>query len=441
MTRRTLIGAGHEDVRGRVVVAGAGFAGLEAARALERAAGPGLEVRLLDRRNSLLFAPLLAEAASGTVNPAHVAVPLRGFFARVAVNQGEITEIDLNRGELRLAAGEGLVPSEHVIAFDHLVLALGSRTSFFGLPGLAEHALTLGSLGDALRIRNRVLLALEQAELETDPGLRSELLTFVVGGGAYTGVELAGCLSDFLRHAVASYPRLAADDVRVVLAERRERLLPELGARLGAFAERELRAKGVEVLLEAPVACAGEDHVSLEDGTRIATRTVVWAAGIEPPDLAGSSDLPRDERGWIVTDDALRVPGRRGVSAVGDCAANPDGRGRTSPPTAQHAVRQGRAVAGNVLRALRGEEPSLFRYEARGTLIGLGHRSGLAEVRGRVVRGLPAWALWRAFYLRELPTLARSARVGLDWAVNAFTGPDLAEVPLEPRTAPFAAAT
>jgi NADH dehydrogenase len=195
------------------------------------------------------------------------------------------------------------------------------------------------------------------------------------------------------------------------------------------------------VLLEAPVASAGEDHVALEDGSRIATRTVVWAAGIEPPELAGTLDVPRDERGWIVTDDALRVPGRGGVWAVGDCAANPDGRGGTFPPTAQHAVRQGRAVAGNVLRALRGEEPERFRHETRGTLIGLGHRSGLADLRGRVVRGLPGWVLWRAFYLRELPTLGRSARVGLDWAVNAFTGPDLAEVPLEPRTAAAAVAT
>ncbi len=416
--------------RPRVVVLGGGFAGLTVARELERAAGEHLDLVLVDRHNYFLFAPLLAEAATGAIAPPYAVAPLRRFFRSAVTREAEVAAVDLEARRVAVRPANAFATETEELSYDHLVVALGSVTSFFGLPGVGEHAYTLGSLGDALRIRNRVLEALEQADVETDERKREGLLTFVVAGGSFSGVEIAGTLADFLRHALLDYPGVSRDEVRVVLVEARDRLLPELSPHLGRFALRELRRKRVDVWLATPVAAAAPDGISFAEGETLPTPMLIWAAGVEPAPVVRGLALAKDEKGRLLADESLHAKGRPEVWVAGDCAAIPDGKGGTHPPTGQHAAREGRALARNLLRALQGRPSIAFRYESAGMLVGLGDHSAIAVLRGRAIRGLPAWLLWRLFYLAKVPSRQRKFRVAADLAVHLVAGPDTSEIPL-----------
>ena len=410
----------------RVVILGGGFAGLNAAVALERALPRGreVEITLVNRDNFILFTPMLHEVAASDLDLTHIVTPIRRMVRRTVLFVGTVEEIDLpgRRVVVRHAGGA----HEHELEYDHLVLALGSVTNFFGLPGLEERALTMKSLADAIALRNRLIEVLEEADFECAGPERHRLLTILVAGGGFAGVETIAAANDFLREAVAAYPRLSADQLRLVLVHPGETILPELAPKLGAYAARELSRRGIEIRLGTRVTAVSEDGVTLSDGTSVPAGTVVWTAGTAPNPLL--AELPcRMQRGRVVADECLRVPEWPGVWALGDCAQVPDGAGGFHPPTAQHALRQGRAVGRNIAATVEGRDARPFVFSTLGQLAAIGRRTGVASILGRNFAGFFAWWLWRSIYLSKLPGLDRKVRVALDWTLDLLFEKDLVQ--------------
>jgi NADH dehydrogenase len=407
--------------RQRVVILGGGFGGVSAARRFEQLLPwtPWLDVTLVSQRNYLLFTPMLAEVAAGSVEAGNVGVPLRAACPRTRFRRAEVLGVDPDRRLVHLRRGDAL----EVLPYDHLVLALGAVPNFRDLPGVAANALTVSTLEDARRLRDHVLGRLEQADHEPDPAERRRWLTFVVAGGGFAGTEAVASLFDLVHSTLRYFPNVRASEPRFVLVHSRERILPELGDRLAGYASGKLVARGVELRLGVTVAAADPGGVRLSDGERIAARTLVWAAGTRP------SPVPLGgQNGAVPVDKYLRVRGSRNLWAVGDCARVPDPavRGATCPPTAQHATRQGRAVADNVVAALAGAAPEPFRFRGLGFLVPLGRQSAAAELRGLRFSGVAAWLLWRGVYLWKLPGPQKRLRVLLDWTVELLFPRDIA---------------
>ncbi|MGE3525537.1 MAG: NAD(P)/FAD-dependent oxidoreductase, partial [Gemmatimonadales bacterium] len=315
----------------------------------------------------------------------------------------------------------------HELPYDHLVVALGSVTNFFGIPGLREHALTMKTLGDALALRNHVIERLEEADTECAGARREELLTFTVAGGGFAGVETAAAMNDFILEALPHYPRIPRSALRVMLVEAGKHILPELGPGLGGYARRHLARRGVDIRLETRVTGVTGAGVSLSDGSLWPSQTLVWTAGATPSPLVAA--LPCDkERGRLVVDEYLRVPGYDNLWALGDCAAVPDaGTGLACPPTAQHALRQGRVLAANLVATLSGRPLRPFRFRTLGQLAAIGRRTGVAKVMGVMLSGFPAWWLWRTIYLSKLPRFEKKVRVALDWTLDLLFSKDLVQ--------------
>ena len=411
--------------RQRVVILGGGFGGVSAARRFEQLLPwlPDLDVTLVSQSNYLLFTPMLAEVAAGAVGPGNVGVPLRAACPLTRFHPAEVVGVDPARQlvHLRNAAGD-----PEALPYDQLVLALGAVPNLRDLPGVAERALTLGTLEDARRLRDHVLARLERADLERDPLARRRELTFVVAGGGFAGTEAVATISDLVASVLRYFPSLRPGEPRFLLAHARDRILPELGARLARYAHAKLAARGVELRLGVTVAGVDDREVLLSTGERIRAGTLVWAAGTCPNPLLAELPLAR-QGAAVLVDETLRVAGADNVWAVGDCACVPDveGGGSPCPPTAQHAARQGRAVAENVAAAVTGRHPEPFRFRPPGFLVPLGHQSAAAELRGLRFSGLPAWLLWRAVYLAKLPGLDKRLRVLLDWIVEPFLPRDI----------------
>src|SRR5215213_2112247 len=422
--------------RCRVVILGGGFGGVSAARRFEQLLPwtPWLDVTLVSQRNYLLFTPMLAEVAAGSVEAGNVGVPLRAACPRTRFRRAEVLGVDPDRRLVHLRRGDAL----EVLPYDHLVLALGAVPNFRDLPGVAANALTVATLEDARRLRDHVLGRLEQADHEPNPAERRRWLTFVVAGGGFAGTEAVASLFDLVHSTLRYFPNVRASEPRFVLVHSRERILPELGDRLAGYASGKLVARGVELRLGVTVAAADPDGVLLGDGERIAARTLVWAAGTRPspvplggpPEGSGEprGGAPVDRGGAVPVDKHLRVRGSRNLWAVGDCARVPDPavQGGTCPPTAQHATRQGRAVADNVVAVLSGAAPEPFRFRGLGFLVPLGRQSAAAELRGMRFSGLPAWLLWRGVYLWKLPGPQKRLRVLVDWTVELLFPRDIA---------------
>ncbi len=423
-------------VRTRVVVLGGGFGGVATAGRLERlfARDPGVEVALVSRGNSLLFTPMLAEVASGALEPQHISAPIRALCPRTRFYRDAVVDVDLDARLVHLA---GVRP----LSYDHLVLALGAVPSYAGLEGLAENSFTLKSLGDAVALRNHAIEQLELADVEPDEVERQRLLTFVVAGGGFAGTETVAELFDLCHVVLRFYPRVEPEELRFVLVHAGDHILPELGPELRAYALARLRQRGIEFLLERRVAGATAEAISLEDGSEIPTRTVVWTAGNRPHPLPAELGLPVSRAGAVLVDSTLQVEGRHDLWAVGDCARIPvPGLPDTwYPPTAQHALREGKAVAANIAAVLAGRAPKPFRFEAIGTLVALGHRTAVAEIRGRRFSGFLAWLLWRFVYWSKLPGLEKKLRVGLDWGIDLVFPRDIVITTPEPERAPVAA--
>lgn len=409
-----------------ILVLGGGFAGLHGVLRLQRRLRRRDRARivLVSRENFFSFTPMLHEVASSELDLGHIVSPLRKLLRDVDFVLGEVAEIDLARRIVRIAHGSDGHP--HEIAFDHLVLALGSTTNFFGIPGLADSALCMKSLGDAIELRNRVIRSLEEADTDCAAALRQRLGTVIVAGGGFAGVETLAAVNDFARESLRFYPNLEASDLRMVLVHPGETILPELDPRLGRYAQRKLAERGVELRLGARVAGVGDDGVRLSDGSTIDAGTLVWTAGTAAPPLLAALPLKR-EGGRIVVEPTLQVPGHPGLWAVGDCACVPDESGRPHPPTAQHAIRAARVLADNLIASLRGRPLRAFRFRTLGQLATIGRRAGVAQIFGLRFSGFVAWWLWRSIYLAKLPRLEKKLRVMLDWTLDLVFSRDLVQ--------------
>jgi len=403
----------------RVVILGGGFGALAVARHLERALPPdgSVEVTLASRTNYLLYTPMLAEVASGALEPHHIATPLRAFLRRVRVWQCEAKDVDL---EKRVVTVQHAASEETAtLPYDHLVLALGSVVSYHGVPGAEQHSFPFKELGDASAIRDRVIDCFEQAAIDHDPAHRRELLTFVVSGGGFSGVELAAALADFLREMRDYYPRLANEKVYLVLAHHGHRLLEELSEDAAAYTLGILKQQGIAVRLTTAVTAVTDRSVELSPGGTIPTRTVMWTAGIAPSPLVETLPLPKDQHGAVIVDGHLAVQDHPGLWALGDCAHVPDVKhGGTYGPLAQNAEQEGPVVARNILATLRGAPLETFDYRMLGQFASLGERTAVAQVLGQQFSGTLAWLAWRTVYLAKLPSNDRRVRVALDWAID-----------------------
>ena len=417
--------SGTEPVR-RVLILGGGFGGMYAALEFERLLRrhSSVVVTLVTRDNYFLFTPLLHEVAASDLELSAVVNPLRKLLRRVRTFTGCIETINLE--SKCVAVSHGFDSHVHELAYDHLILALGSSTNFFGLPGLKDAALTIKTLNDAIELRNRLITHLEEANSECAADQRQPLLTFVVAGAGFAGVETLGGINDFVREAIRFYPNLKPEFIRTVLISSDEFILPELGQKLGAYAQRKLAARGVEIIMRARVTAVREGLVELSDGQKIRATTLIWAAGNAPNPLIDALPIPKSA-GRIQVNEYLEVQAFPGVWALGDCALVPNGKtGGFHPPTAQHALREGRCVAGNVAAEILGGRKKSFRFATLGRLAAIGKRTGVANVFGFNFSGFLAWWLWRTVYLFKLPRFEKKVRVALDWTLDLCFAKDFA---------------
>jgi NADH:ubiquinone reductase (H+-translocating) len=409
--------AATREARGGVLVAGGGFAGGYVARLLGRRGAT-----IVSPENFMLYTPLLPEAASGTLEPRHVVVPLRQMCPHAEMLLGRVTAIDV---EQRTAHVETPEAGSFDVAWEHLVLALGAVARTLPVPGLAEHAVGFKDLADAINLRNHVLRELDGADAELDPARREAHLTFVFVGAGYAGVEALAELSDLVADAMRFYPRLREARQRWVLVDAAPKILPEIPPRLGEYAARELARRGVEIHVSTTLESITEREAVLSNGDRIATHTLVWTAGVKANPTLGQLGVPLDERGRVRVDPLLQVEGHERLWALGDGAAVPNQAtpGRVDPPTCQHALRQARALAKNI-----SGEPQPYSYRMLGQVATLGRYKGIADVLGIRIRGFPGWFVTRSYHLFQLPLVTRKIRVVVDWTTSLFFRRDIAEL-------------
>ena len=413
--------------RTRIVILGGGFGGLYAALRLEKtlARDPEVEILLVNRENFFLFTPMLHEVAASDLDLTHIVNPVRKLLRRVQFFDGDVDDIDLPGR--KVVVSHGAEHHSHELTYDHLVIALGSITNFFNLPGLAERALTMKSLGDAIYLRNKLIAHLEEADFECCAPERQELLTFVVAGGGFAGVETIASLNDFVREALRFYPNLRQEMLRMVLVHPGPVILPELGEKLGVYAQKKLAARQVEIRVNTRVTGVSERGVELSDGSALLTKTLVWTAGTSPNPLL--EQLPcAKERGRLLVNEFLAVPEWPGVWALGDCALVPDRQtGKFCPPTAQHALREGKVLAENLRATVCGGQKKPFAFTTIGQLATIGRRTGVANIMGVNFSGFLAWWLWRTIYLSKLPRFEKKVRVALDWTLDLLFSKDLVQ--------------
>jgi NADH dehydrogenase len=411
-----------------VIIAGGGFGGLYAARTLEKVLPRhSARVTLVNDANFMLYSPLLPGAAAGTLEPRHVVVPLREELRSTELLLGSVTGADPASRTLHVTTLEG---RDRALAYDQLIISLGSVSRTLPIPGLAEHAMGFKSLPEGIALRNRVLRSLEMAEALDDPTARAPFLTFVFVGAGYAGLEGLAELQDFASDVIDRYPRSRLDGMRWILVEARDRVMPEISADLAAFATRELTARGIEIRTSTTLDSVTASSARLSDGEDVPTRMVIWTAGVRPHPVVARLGLPLGADGRIVVDRHMRVEGRPGVWAIGDAAGVPDpaNRGHATPPTAQHAIRQGRRVARNVRAALGSGRSRPFRYRTLGVFVDLGRHQAVASTVGLKWRGPFAWFLARTYHLAMMPGIERKLRLLIDWNVGLMFGRDSSEL-------------
>jgi NADH:quinone reductase (non-electrogenic) len=422
----------------RIVILGGGFAGMRTAECLEDQLQDeaAVSITLVSDTNALLFTPMLAEVAGSSLEPSHISTPLRSSLYRTEFVRGRANKIDLEGRrvilESDLASDWSKPPRE--IPYDQLVLALGSVSNYLGMVNIEKYAFNFKSLLDAIQIRNHVIEMFERADRESEFALRSTLLTFVIAGGGFAGVELAGALNDFAHGILADYPNLHREDLSVVLVHSRDRILPELSESLARYAQIRMESRGVTFRLNTRVTDANFSGVVLSDG-EIRTRTLVWTAGTAPNPILKSLPVEKDKRGALVVQNTLDLPGHPGLWALGDCAAVVDAKtSKPCPPTAQFALREAEVVAKNVCAELQGRPKRLFHFVSLGALCVVGHQTACAELavpfmKNKSMRfsGLFAWLMWRGIYLSKLPGLERKIRVLMDWTIELFFPRDIVQ--------------
>jgi len=425
------------DGHPHVVILGGGFAGVGAARELARLLGKEEDGRitLVDEHPYQIFTPMLTEVTGGQIEASHAVSAIHRLSPRINFMQGRVDQIALEGKRVTVTTGDprqGAPGAQRTLEADQLVIALGAVTNYHHAEGVSAHVLPMKTLGDAAAIRNRALALVATANAEPDEARRRAMLTFVVGGGGFSGVETMAALNDLVRDVVRRYPTLNDPPPRTVLIHPGERLLPELGPKLARYAQRQLEQRGVEILLNTKITGAGEGYVELEGDRRIDTRLLVWAAGVKPSPVIDTLDCPRGKHGGIKAEATLAVPDHPGVWALGDCAEVPRPGGKGSyGPTAQNAVREGTLAARNIVACLRGEQPKPFVYTPIGELAIVGKRTGVARVYGRNFSGLPAWAMWRMIYLAKMPLASKRVRIALDWLLDLMFGRETVALPID----------
>jgi NADH dehydrogenase len=410
--------------KNRVLILGGGFGGLYAALEFEKRCDPDFEVTLISQDNFFLFTPMLHEVAASDLDLTHIVNPIRKMLRHVHFFEGDIRSIDVVKRQV--VVSHGFDQHTHSLEYDHIVFALGCVTNFYKIPNLMETAVTMKSLGDAIGLRNRLIEHLEEADTECAANDRAPLLTFVVAGGGFAGVETIGSINDFLKEALPYYSNLKPEMIRVVLVHPGEFVLPELGEQLGRYASRKLAERGVEIRPNTKIKAVTSTEVELTDGTRIKSFTLVWTAGTAPHPLLEKLPLPK-ERQRLKVNGAMGVEGYPGIWALGDCAMIPDERGGYQPPTAQHASREGKVLAHNIVANTRGKDLIPFRFNTLGLLASIGRRTGVARVLGINFSGFVAWWLWRTIYLLKLPRAEKKLRVALDWTLDIFFSKDFVQ--------------
>jgi NADH:ubiquinone reductase (H+-translocating) len=406
----------ERTARGGVLVLGGGFAGGYVAKLIGKRGAT-----LVSAHNFMLYTPMLPEAASGTLEPRHVVVPLRMMCPYSQLLLGHVIGLDESARTVEIET----IAGRSIVRYEHLVLALGAVTRTLPIPGLAEHGLGFKSLADAIYLRNHILRQLDAADAATDRAIAERHLTFVFVGAGYAGVEALAELSDLVRDALRYYPGLRAIRQRWVLVDAASKILPEIPSRLGEYADKQLRRQGVDIRVATRLESATADSVVLSDGTRLETETLVWTAGVKPNPLLTHLGMPLDERGRVRVDPLLRVEGREHVWALGDNArvpnaATPD---RFDPPTCQHALRQARRLAKNLLG-----KPEPYRYAMLGQVATLGRYKGIADIMGVPLSGFLGWFFTRTYHLYQLPMVSRRMRVVADWTTSLFFRRDIAEL-------------
>lgn len=424
----------------RIVILGAGFGGLYAAMKLEKLLSwhNDYEIILINRENYFVYQPMLAEIISGNVGVFDTVSPLRQLLRKTTVLVRDIEHIDLENKVI--TASPGIVPVPHRIDYDYLVLGLGNVTDFRGMTGLTQHALPFKTMEDALRLRHRVIHALEEASIEDDPFVRQGLLTFVVAGGGWSGVECVAEINSLVRGTLHTYRSLKAEDVRIILLHSGDTILEQLVPSLRVLAQRVLQHAGVDIRFSSLLTAAtGTEAIVKHKDTNeiegISTRTLVSTVPSSPNPIIEVLALPKDKRHRVLTDSTLQVKDSDHIWAVGDCAAIPDPNdptGATScPPTAQHAVRQGETCAYNIVAAIRGARKKTFGFKGLGTMGALGHHSAVAQVFGFRLHGIPAWVMWRGVYLMKMPGWDRKVRTATAWLMSQVLPQDIVELRLE----------
>ncbi len=423
----------------QILILGGGFAGMTTAAALERLIGGNSSVALtlVSDTNALLFTPMLSEVAGSSLEPTHISTPLRTSLRRTRVIRGRVAKVDLAARRVTLAMQDAAIDSTETVlelTYDHLVLALGAVSNYLGMENVQRLAFDFKTLLDAIRIRNHVIDRFEQADRERDPEKRRELLTFVVAGGGFAGVELAGSLNDLARGILVDYSTLRAEDLQIVVIHSRDRILPELSEPLATYALKQMTARGVTFKLNERLADARPGTVVLKSGEEIPAQTLIWTAGTTPNPLLKTLPVKQSQRGAVVVNSTLAVPEWAGVWAVGDCAAVTDAKtGKPYPPTAQFALREAETLAYNLYASFQDKSLRSFHFKSRGALCLIGHHLACAEVtlpltnRSVQFSGLVAWFMWRGLYLATLPGLERKIRVLFDWIIELFFPRDIVQ--------------
>jgi NADH dehydrogenase len=413
----------------RILILGGGFGGIEVLRQLQKAFQDDVDVdiTLVSRDNFFLFTPMLPEVSSGMIETRHILTPVRTFCNRAKFYEADVDAIDLKNKHVVIAHAIGKQTRSHTLEYDYLVLALGGKTNFFGMTEAANNALTIKSIGDAIVLRNHIISMLEQADIEhEDIKLRKSLMTFVIVGGGFSGVEAAGELNDFVRESIYHfYHNLDRIDVRVILVNSGDRILPEVTEDLAQFALQHLRKNGVEVMLNTRLIGATQDMVKLNNDSLISCNTLIWAGGVLPDKLIGSLPCDHDKSGRIVANKYLEIDGyENSAFVVGDCACVTDPHtGSPYPPTAQHALRQAKVATKNIIFVINGkpgDRKIIFDYKTKGVMALIGKRNGVGILLGLKVHGFTAWWLWRLYYLGNLPTTEKKLRVTVDWIIDLF---------------------
>ena len=411
----------------RILILGGGYAGVNVLKQIQKTfeSNTEISISLVSQDNFFLHTPLLPEMATGMLASRHIATPIRSFCKRARYYQAKVDSIDLNNNKVTIS--RALDSQKRELEFDYLVIALGGKTNFFGNKNVEKHALTIKTLGDAIVMRNHIISILESADQEEDPNVLSKLMTFVVVGGGFSGVETVGEINDFVRESVDEFYRnIDPEKIRIILVSAGEKILPEIGD-LGEYAMESLTKSGVEIIKNTKLVDAEPEQISLDNGMKIPYSTLVWAGGVTVDPVVSKLDTEHSPRGSILVDKFLRIKNHPQVFALGDCASITDERtGKPYPPTAQHAVREAKIVSENITSSIKGNDSQKpFVYQSKGSMAKIGKRNGVALLMGRRIHGFTAWFLWRQYYLSTLPSAEKKFRVALDWFADLFFPRDI----------------